>query len=99
MKTKRKDIIMQNKIFLWIAVMTVLLLLIPVIGMQISSGWNWTLSDFIFAFVMIFGFASLFVLAARKWAKHRILLAIIILLVFLSIWAEFAVGIFTHLGS
>src|SRR5690606_2916685 len=37
MRTKNKDIIMQNKIFLWIAAATGLILSIPLIAMQFEN--------------------------------------------------------------
>ena len=50
--------------------------------------------------VLLFGMASLFVLAARQAArKHRMLIGVIFVAAFLCIWAELAVGIFTNLGS
>lgn len=91
--------IMQNKIFIWIAVATVIILMVPLTAMQFSSEVNWDETDFIVMGVLLFGISSLFVLAARKIRKHRIIIAIVFALVFLYIWAELSVGIFTNLGS
>ena len=105
MKTKRIEMIADNKIFLWLAVATLAILVIPYVltlrdGNVENVGWNWSGEDYIFGFIMIFGFSSLFVLAARKVKKkHRLAFGIAITLVFLYVWAELAVGIFTNLGS
>lgn len=89
------SIINRNSIFAWAAVGTGFLLLVPLIGMQVSDEWNWSLSDFVIIGVLVFGMASLFVLAARRWPKHRIIIGIAMLLATLFIWVELAVGIFS----
>lgn len=105
MKTKHTDIITDNKIFLWLAAATLALLVIPYVltmrdGNIENVGWNWRGGDYVFGFVMIFGFSSLFVLAARRVKKkNRLFLGVAIALAFLYLWAEFAVGIFTNWGS
>jgi hypothetical protein len=98
-KEKNTNIISNNKTFVWIALATVLILLIPWAltirdGNVKGVGWNWTWpGDYIFGFTMILGFSSLFVLAARKFPKRRLLLGIAILITFLLIWVHLAVGI------
>lgn len=47
MKANNVDTIMQNRIFIWIALATGLILSIPLIAMQFTSGVNWTLADFV----------------------------------------------------
>jgi hypothetical protein len=102
---------MKNKIFVWIALGTILLLMVPLFLMKLNiplydpgSGYgiiNWNLFDFIVMGSLIFGTAALFVVIARKFQKrtHRIVLAIVLLLGFLWLWSELAVGIFTNWGS
>ncbi|MBI4136745.1 hypothetical protein HY469_01665 [Candidatus Roizmanbacteria bacterium] len=91
---------MQNNVFLWIAVVTGLILSIPIIAMQLSSEWDWGLPDFIIIGTLIFGMGSIFVLVARKIdKKYRLVTGIAFLLALLYMWAELAVGIFTNLGS
>ena len=110
MKTTSKDVIMQNIIFIWIALATGLLLLIPFFLMQfhvklpdpgsVAGEINWDLTDFIVMGTLLFTISSLFVLAARKIHKsHRLAMGIAFLILFLWLWAELAVGIFTNLGS
>jgi hypothetical protein len=111
MSTKNKDIIMQNKVFGWIAVITAAILSIPLMAMKFQwvkpdptnpadQGVSWTLSDFIIIGVLLFGASSLFVLVARVTPKkYRTLIAVAFVIAILYIWAELAVGIFTNLGS
>lgn len=102
---------MRNKIFVWVALGTALLLMVPLLLMKFKimlydpgSGYeviNWDLTDFIVMGGLIFGTGSLFILAARKIQKksHRIALALALMLGFLWLWAELAVGVFTNWGS
>jgi uncharacterized membrane protein len=100
MEAKSMDIISRNGIFLWIALGTGLLLMIPLVAMQFTSEVNWTLSDFILMGVLIFTVSSLFVLVARKvQKKSRLAVGAVFLLGFLWLWAELAVGVFTTWGS
>lgn len=100
MKTKNNDIIMQNKVFLWVALATGLILLIPFWAMQFAGGVNWTLLDFATAGVLLFGFGSMFVLAARKLdKKYRVAIGIVFAAALLYLWAELSVGIFATWGN
>ena len=100
MKTKTSDIVMQNKIFGWVALITGLILSIPLIAMQFTSEVNWNLSDFIVMGALLFGAGSIFVLVARVTPrKYRALIGVGFLLAVLYLWAELAVGIFTNWGS
>lgn len=100
MKTKNDDIVMQNKVFLWIAFVTGLVLLIPLVAMQFTNEVNWDGADFIVMGTLLFGMGSIFVLIARKInKKHRIAVAFVLVAVFIYLGAELAVGIFTNWGS
>jgi hypothetical protein len=100
MKAKSIDIITQNKVFIWIAVATLLILSIPLIAMQFSNDWNWSPSDFMIMGILLFGMGFAFVHVARVTPrKYRTAIGIGFLIVFLYIWAELAVGIFTNIGS
>jgi hypothetical protein len=101
----KNDIIMQNKVFLWIAAATAAILTLPLLAMQFNwvkpdpsnpndRGVDWSLGDFVVMGILIFGAASLFVAIARITpAKYRLLIAIAVLVAFLLIWAHLAVGI------
>jgi len=100
MKQQTNDLISQNRIFIWIALATAALLLIPLIAMQFTTEVRWDETDFIVMGGLLFGAASLFVLVARKLPRRRrLLVGVGILISFLYIWAELAVGVFTNLGS
>lgn len=74
----------------------VAIILAPLVAMQLDApGVNWTLSDFIFAIVLIGGVGLLFELAVRasgSWA-YRGGAALALLASFLLIWINGAVGI------
>jgi len=64
--------------------------------MKFTSEVNWTLIDFIIAGVLLLvtGVMCDFAIQKIKNIKYRIAVCVVILLFFLLIWAEFAVGIF-----
>lgn len=72
------------------------IILAPLVAMQLDApGVNWTLSDFIFAIVLVGGVGLLFELAARasrSWA-YRGGVALALAATFLLIWINRAVGI------
>jgi hypothetical protein len=93
------------KRLLRIALITLALLLIP-LGLQLTigtgvdgQGFNWTLSDFIIIGSLIFLVGVALDYSMRRWSKYKVAVASIIVLVFVYVWAELAVGIFTNLGS
>ena len=100
MEQNTGGLIFQNSVFKWIALVTGALLLIPFIAMQFTNEVAWDSTDFIVMGSLIFGISSLFVLVARKLpSKHRLFVGGTFFVVFLYIWAELAVGVFTNLGS
>lgn len=99
METRRGDILMQNRVILWVAVATGLLLLVPLAAMQFTDEMAWTLFDFMLAGALLFGAGLIFVLAARKVRVHRAVIGIAVAAALIYLWAELAVGIFTNLGS
>lgn len=87
---------MKNKrLYLFLSII-VILLLIPLIAMQFTDDVNWTLLDFIVAGVLLLGTGLMceIVLRKVKTIKFRIVICVILLLLFILIWVELAVGIF-----
>ncbi len=100
MTARNTDLISRNSVFLWIALATGLLLLVPLVAMQFTAEVNWTLFDFVVMGILLFGTGTLFVLVARVTPrKYRALIGFAIVAAFLWLWAELAVGIFTNWGS
>jgi len=100
MKHKSVGFMSQNSVFVWIALATGAILLIPWIAMQLTTEVSWDEKDFIVMGSLIFGMASLFVLVARTVSrKRRLFIGGMCVAVFLYIWIELAVGVFTNLGS
>ena len=90
----------NNRVFVWIALATGAVLLIPLIAMQVTSEVDWDTTDFIVMGSLVFGMSSLYVLAARKLPKNRrLFVGAMFVAVFLYAWAELAVGVFTNLGK
>jgi hypothetical protein len=90
---------MEPKSFLRAGLGTAGILLIPFVAMQFTEEVQWTLSDFIVMGSIIFVTGLLLDLALRKAGKYRLLAAGAVLIGFLWLWAELAVGIFTNWGS
>jgi len=72
------------------------LLLIPLVAMQFTNEVNWSLFDFIIAAVLLFGTGFVIDLVIRKTKniKYRVAILILIVIAFILIWAELAVGVF-----
>ena len=87
---------MNSKRLLTIIFTTAVLLLIPLIAMRFTNEVNWTLSDFMVAGTLLLGTGLILDLILRKITsiKYRVVISTALLLVFLLIWAELAVGIF-----
>jgi len=87
---------MKNKRLIVIVLTSVILLLIPLISMQFTDEVNWTLFDFVVAGALLLGTGLLCELVIRKVKKinYRIAICVAILVLFLLVWVELAVGIF-----
>ncbi len=108
MKNNKTDIIRDNSIFLWLALATCVVLLIPLVltllnilnGGVEGRGWYWRPGDFIVMGTLLFGTGSMFVLTARRTSKkYRVAIGIAFAVAFLWLWVELAVGLFTNWGS
>ena len=90
-------VLMQNiirRLIVW-AVVVALILLIPLVAMQFTSEVNWTLSDFVFAGVLLFGTGLTYELVARKagGTAYRAAVGVALGAAFLLVWINAAVGI------
>ena len=74
---------------------TSLLLLVPFIAMQFTNEVNWTVIDFVVmgGLLLFLGFTFDFLVGKITSSIFKIILGIGIVLIFLLIWAELAVGI------
>lgn len=94
------SIITRNTVFAWIALTTCLVLLVPLLVMQFTAAVNWGLMDFVVMGSLLFGTGSTFVLVIRKVPrKYWLAIGVAFAVTLLYVWAELAVGLFTHLGS
>lgn len=81
---------------LWIVGVTTVILLVPLAAMQFSDQVNWNFTDFATIGVLLIGTGVLYELLVRKvkQAKHRAILATVLVLAVLLVWVDLAVGIF-----
>jgi len=85
----------KSRLFILLTTVAVLLL-IPLIAMQFTNEVNWSMSDFIVAAVLLLVAVFTYELISRKVKAptNRTILSVTLLIIFLLIWAELAVGIF-----
>ena len=86
----------NNKRIFWFLLTVFILLLIPLVGMQFTTEINWSPLDFVVMGGLLLGTAFFLEVVFRTVSKPdvRIALVALILVLFLLIWAELAVGIF-----
>lgn len=90
----------RGVIFLRIVVITLALLAVPFVAMQFSNEVNWSATDYLVMGLLISLTCVAYVAVSRKLPmRRRWPLALILLLAFLYVWAELAVGVFTNIGS
>jgi len=75
------------------------ILLIPLIAMQFTEEVQWTFSDFLIMGILLFVTGVLVEFSLMKGGKYKLLVTGLIVLAFLWLYAELAVGIFTNWGS
>ncbi len=100
-KTKNTNIFLANRSITRTALFVGIILLIPLIltihdGGTKDMAWNWTLSDFIVMGALLFcaGLALDFMVKKLTRPVYQILSILTIIIAFLLIWIELAVGIF-----
>ena len=87
---------MKNKRILVILGTVVAILLVPMIAMQFTDQVNWTLTDFVIGGGLLLGAGLMLEGILRKFehSKYKALIVAALVIAFLLIWAELAVGIF-----
>lgn len=92
---------MEIKNIVRIALITVIILLVPLIAMQFSDEVNWTASDFLAMGILLFVMGLIYDVVAKriKDRNYRFVAGGLLVLIFLYLWAELAVGLFTNWGS
>ena len=85
----------MTKKIIRLLLLVALILLIPLFGNYFIEGWNWGMEDFIFAAAMLFAAGLGFELARTmiKNTLHRAIVILGIIMIFLFIWVELAIGI------
>lgn len=73
-----------------------LIITIPLIAMQFTNEVNWSLFDFIIAFILlsVIGLTINYILQLTNRLQNKIYFCIMVLLIGLLIWTELAVGVF-----
>ena len=84
-----------------IAMVTGLLLLIPLFGNMFVAGWNWSPVDFVIWGMMVFGAGLAFELVSRRGGTtmYRAAVGVACLTGFFLVWVNAAVGIIGDEGS
>jgi hypothetical protein len=72
------------------------LLLIPLVGMVFSDQVNWSVFDFVVMGILLLslGFGINLIMTKIKNRRIQLIPIVILIVVFLLIWAELAVGVF-----
>jgi hypothetical protein len=86
---------MKKKNIVRIAILTGLILLIPLLAMQFDSGVNWSPFDFVVAGALLFGSGLAYVLVAGKGGNsaYRAAVGVAVGAALLLVWINLAVGI------
>jgi len=85
-------IIAKPKNIMRVALVTILLLCLPLVAMQFSDDVVWTLGDFIVAGVLLFGAGTLYEVLGSKNPNFRFRIAVAVLAMLVLIWVSLAVG-------
>ncbi|MDA8570452.1 hypothetical protein N9K91_00970 [Schleiferiaceae bacterium] len=85
----------KHSVFWWPMWITVAVLLVVFLASLLSDQVTWSIYDFLIGGGLIFVFATIETILWNKLkSKHRLFVVLFVLLVFLILWAEMAVGLF-----
>ena len=92
----RTSMITKNKRLIGIVITVAILLSIPLIAMQFTNEVDWSPFDFVVMGILLLGTGLMCELVMRRVKKtgYRIAIVGAVLIAFLLIWVELAVGIF-----
>jgi hypothetical protein len=95
MNNDHPNFLIRNRNILLVALATGLLLLVPLVGMQVSDEVNWSPHDFAIAGLMLFGTGLAFELATRqkRGLAYRLGVSLALGTALFLLWANLAVGI------
>lgn len=83
-----------------VAITAGVLFSIPLVAMLFTGEVNWGPADFVAWGLLLFVASSAFLLVTKQLPRSRWWVAgTVIAVIFVYIWAELAVGVFTNLGS
>lgn len=85
-----------HKNFIYILLVTALILLLPLLAMRFTNVPSWDLLDFAVAGTLLLGTGLIYQLISGRMrnTRHRIILAAVLIAAFLLVWLELAVGVF-----
>ena len=85
----------KHSVFWWPMWITAAVLLVVFLTSLLSDQVTWSIYDFLIGGGLIFVFATIETILWNKLkSKHRLFVVLFVLLVFLILWAEMAVGLF-----
>ena len=85
----------QHSVFWWPTWIMVTVLLVVFLASLLSDEVTWSVYDFLIGGGLIFVFATIEIILWNKLKnQHRLFVVLFVLLVFLILWAEMAVGLF-----
>ncbi len=89
---------MQKKNIIKALLISTSLLIIPFTASLFVDGWVWTAFDYIFAWVLLslVSLAITFIVKSSKTTSYKVIASSIAILLFLLIWINAAVGIFSN---
>lgn len=92
---------MLNKYTIGMLLVPAFLLLVPLVAMQFTAEVNWTLSDFVFAWVIMAGTGLAYRLATRQAAHfaYRAAVGLALAAAFMAVWGNLAVGFIGSEGN
>ena len=86
---------MRNKNIKWVALVTLIILLVPLLAMQFTDEVDWDLADFAVAGVLLFGAGLIYELISGKMDifAYRAAVGLAVVTALFLIWINLAVGL------